>query len=101
MIPCPYTDCKCESWAYHFGNELMETFPDFGIEITVIWSHELYKTKKMQEQIKIALENTEKIKEILRKFILPTLKEELKKEFVDIANVCMMLWNRKNEKFFD
>lgn len=84
MIPCPYTDCKCESWAYHFGNELMETFPDFGIEITVIWSHELYKTKKMQEQIKIALENTEKIKEILKKFILPTLKEELKKEFVEM-----------------
>ncbi|MFX0104020.1 MAG: lysine--tRNA ligase [Candidatus Hodarchaeota archaeon] len=84
MIPCPYKDCKCESWAYHFGNELIETFPDFGIETTVIWSHELYKTKAMQEKIKISLDNTGKIKEILRKYILPTLKEELKEEFIKL-----------------
>ena len=84
MIPCPFKDCKCESYAHHFGNELMESFPDFGIEITTIWSHELYKTKRMQEKIKIALENTERIKEILRKYILPTLKEELKPEFIEM-----------------
>ena len=49
MIPCPYEDCKCESYAHHFGNELIEVFPDFGIKIRIIWTHELYKTKKMQE----------------------------------------------------
>jgi lysyl-tRNA synthetase class 1 len=84
MIPCPYKGCNCESYAYHFGNELIETFPYFGIETAIIWSHELYKTKKMQEQIKIALENTGKIKEILKKYILPTLKEELKQGFIDM-----------------
>ncbi len=84
MIPCPYDDCRCESYAHHFGNELIESFPDFGIRIVVIWSHELYKTKKMQEKIKIALENTKKIKEILKKYILPTLKEELKPKFIEM-----------------
>ncbi|GAG02204.1 unnamed protein product, partial [marine sediment metagenome] len=81
MIPCPNEDCRCESYAHHYGNELIGVFPDFGIKINVIWTHELYKTKEMQEKIKIALENTKLIKEILRKYILPTLKEGDKDDF--------------------
>ncbi len=84
MIPCPYEDCNCESYAHHFGNELVDTFPNFGIEIKTIWTHELYKTKEMQEKIKIALENIDKIKEILKKYILPTLREEDKEEFIEM-----------------
>ncbi len=82
MIPCPYENCKCESYAHHFGNELSEVFPDFGIKISIIWTHELYKTRKMQEKIKVALENTEPIKKILKKYIIPTLKEEDKENFI-------------------
>lgn len=89
MIPCPYEDCKCESYAHHFGNELTEVFSEFGIQISVIWTHELYKTKKMQEKIKIALENTEKIKKILRKYILPTLREEDKAKFIEMQKHWM------------
>ena len=89
MIPCPYTDCNCESYAHHFGNELVEAFPHFGIKTEIIWAHELYKTKKMQEMIKIALENTGKIKQILKKYILPTLKEEDKEEFIKMQKNWM------------
>jgi len=89
MIPCPYEDCKCESYAYHFGNELIEVFPDFGIKLRIIWTHELYKTKKMQRKIKIALENTEKIKKILKKYIIPTLKEEDKEDFIEMQKDWM------------
>ncbi|MFX1377778.1 MAG: lysine--tRNA ligase [Promethearchaeota archaeon] len=89
MIPCPYDNCKCESYAHHFGNELLGVFPDFGIKIRIIWTHELYKTKEMQEKIKIALENTEKIKKILRKYIIPTLKEEDKAEFIEMQKDWM------------
>ncbi|MFX0003062.1 MAG: lysine--tRNA ligase [Candidatus Hermodarchaeota archaeon] len=89
MIPCPYEDCKCKSYAYHFGNELTDVFPDFGIKIRIIWSHDLYKTKKMQEKIKIALENTEKIKKILRKYIIPTLKKEDREEFIEMQKDWM------------
>ena len=63
-IPCPFDDCRCESYAYHFGNELYSTFSDFGIKNEIVWSHELYKTDEMRERIKIALENTDKIKAI-------------------------------------
>ncbi|MFW9900297.1 MAG: lysine--tRNA ligase [Candidatus Thorarchaeota archaeon] len=89
MIPCPYVDCNCESYAHHFGNELIDVFPHFGIKIKIVWAHELYKTKKMQEMIKIALENTGKIKEILKKYILPTLKEEDKEEFIEMQKTWM------------
>ncbi|MFX1391833.1 MAG: lysine--tRNA ligase [Promethearchaeota archaeon] len=107
MIPCPYKDCNCESYAHHFGNELIEVFPEFGIQITIIWTHELYKTKKMQEKIKIALENIDKIKEILRKYILPTLREEDKEQFIEmqrdwmpvmaICEKCNKIQHRNNE----
>ncbi|MFX1365159.1 MAG: lysine--tRNA ligase [Promethearchaeota archaeon] len=89
MIPCPYEDCNCESYAHHFGNELIEVLPQFGIQITIIWTHELYKKKKMQEKIKIALEKTDKIKEILRKYIIPTLREEDKEEFIEMQKDWM------------
>ncbi|MFW9819759.1 MAG: lysine--tRNA ligase [Candidatus Thorarchaeota archaeon] len=89
MIPCPFNECRCESYAHHFGNELIEVFLDFGIEIEIIWSHELYKTKKMQEKIKIALEKTDIIKKILRKYIIPTLKEEDKEDFIEMQKYWM------------
>ena len=89
MIPCPYDDCKCESYAHHFGNELIAVLPDFGIKTKVIWTHELYKTKAMQEKIKVALENTKLIKEILRKFILPTLKNGDREDFIEMQKSWM------------
>ncbi|MFX0154010.1 MAG: lysine--tRNA ligase [Candidatus Hodarchaeota archaeon] len=89
MIPCPYEGCNCESYAHHFGNELIDVFPDFGIKIKIIWAHELYRTKKMQEKIKIALENSETIKEILKKYILPTLKDEEKNDFIKMQEDWM------------
>jgi lysyl-tRNA synthetase class 1 len=108
IIPCPYDDCNCESYAHHFGNELINTFPDFGIKVEVVWSHELYKTKKMQEKIKIALENTEKIKKILRKYILPTLREDDREIFIEmqkswmpvmaICEKCNKIQHRVNEE---
>ncbi len=88
-MPCPFRDCQCESYAHHFGNNLSSTFPDFGIITEIIWAHELYKTKEMQEMIKVALENTEKIKEIIRKYILPTLDDEKKANFIEMQRSWM------------
>jgi len=88
-MPCPFRDCQCESYAHHFGNNLSSTLPDFGIITEIIWAHELYKTKEMQEMIKVALENTEKIKEIIRKYILPTLDDEKKVNFIEMQKSWM------------
>ena len=84
LIPCPYEDCGCESYAYHFGNELISTFKHFGIKNEVKWSYNLYQKREMQDKIKIALENTNRIKEILKKYILPTLDNDRKEQFNDM-----------------
>ncbi|NVM43599.1 MAG: lysine--tRNA ligase [Candidatus Lokiarchaeota archaeon] len=84
LIPCPYEDCGCESYAYHFGNELISTFKYFGIKNEIIWTYNLYQRREMQDKIKTALENTDKIKEILKKYILPTLDNDRKELFNDM-----------------
>lgn len=89
LIPCPFDDCNCESFAHHFGNELISTFDDFGIRNEIIWTHELYKTKEMKERIKLALENVDKIKKTLKKYILPTLDDDKKEQFLEMQEDWM------------
>ncbi|MFW9952457.1 MAG: lysine--tRNA ligase [Candidatus Thorarchaeota archaeon] len=89
LIPCPFENCNCESFAKHFGNELISTFKDFGIEADPIWTFDLYKKKEMQIKIKIALESTDKIKNILKKYILPTLDDKKKGEFLKMQETWM------------
>ena len=84
LIPCPFEDCGCESFARHFGNELISTFENFGIKNEIIWTYDLYQKREMQEKIRIALENTDKIKEILKKYIVPTLDNDRKQLFIDM-----------------
>ncbi|MBY9002914.1 MAG: lysine--tRNA ligase [Candidatus Lokiarchaeota archaeon] len=89
LIPCPFKDCGCKSYARHFGNELISTFKGFGIKNEIIWTFALYKERRMQEQIKIALENTDEIKKILKKYIFPTLDNEKKERFVEMQKSWM------------
>ncbi len=89
FIPCPFKDCNCKSWAYHFGNDLTSSFRNFGIKTQIIWTHELYNTKEMQEKIKMALENTAKIKKIIGKYILPTLDDVKKQYFTEMQKTWM------------
>ena len=89
LIPCPFKDCRCESYARHFGNELISTFKGFGIKNEIIWTFSLYKERRMQEKIKIALENIDEIKRILKKYIFPTLDGEKKERFVEMQKTWM------------
>ena len=88
-IPCPFKECECKSYAYHFGNELFSIFKDFGIKNDIIWTHELYKKKVMQDKIKIALENVNQIKNILKKYIFPTLDDIKKIDFLEMQKNWM------------
>jgi lysyl-tRNA synthetase class 1 len=84
LIPCPFENCGCESYGTHFGNELISTFKYFGIKNEIIWTYRLYQKKEMQEKIKLSLDNISQIKEILKKYILPTLDDERKKSFKEM-----------------
>jgi len=89
LIPCPFEDCGCKSYARHFGNELISTFEHFGIKNKIIWTYDLYQKREMQEKLRIALENTDKIKEILKKHILPTLDSEREQLFIKMQKTWM------------
>ncbi len=65
-IPCP--EGCCESYAEHFLNPYLESLEDLGVEITTYRADENYKKGLYDEKIKIALDNREKIMEILNKF---------------------------------
>ncbi len=58
----------------------MDALPEFGIDIEVIWSHKLYKTEEMKNQIRIGLKNTELVKKIVLEHITHSMNDEEKAE---------------------
>ncbi|WP_423792589.1 lysine--tRNA ligase [Methanocaldococcus indicus] len=65
-IPCP--EGCCENYAEHFLKPYLESLDDLGIEIKVYRADKLYKEGVYNEKIRLALDNREKIIEILNKF---------------------------------
>ena len=79
-IPSPFNDIKANSYAEYFGKELINAFPDFGVEIQVIWTHKLYQQADMQEQIRIGLEKANLVKEIVLSHLTHAMTKEEKEE---------------------
>ncbi|RLI33356.1 lysine--tRNA ligase [Candidatus Bathyarchaeota archaeon] len=74
MVPCPY-DC-CGSWAEHFAREMLETFPSFGFNPKVYWTHKVYEQPEMKDLVRKALAEKDKIRSILLEVVAPTLSGE-------------------------
>ena len=62
-IPCPCGNHK--SYADHYLSVFLNSLEEIGINPTVYRANEMYKTGKYAEAIQTALENTDKIKEII------------------------------------
>ena len=73
----------CESFGVHNANELIETFPTFGINPDVVWHHELYETSEMLNAVRICLQNTETIRDIMIQFIARDLDEKQKADYIE------------------
>lgn len=80
LIPSPFKNTKAKSYAEYSVKDLMDALPEFGINIEPIWTHKLYKTKEMKNQIRIGLKNTEKVKKIVLEHITHSMKDEEKTE---------------------
>ncbi|MEA2054121.1 MAG: lysine--tRNA ligase [Candidatus Thermoplasmatota archaeon] len=62
-IPCP---CGShENYAQHFLSPFLESLKELGIKPKVYLAHELYRNGRYNEGIKVALNNADKIREIL------------------------------------
>jgi lysyl-tRNA synthetase class 1 len=70
-----------ENYARHNEHEIEKLLPLVGIQPEFLYQSKMYKSCKYKEGIKIALENTDKIKLILNKF----RKEPLEKNWLPIS----------------
>lgn len=61
-IPAP--DSKYKNFADQWAQDFLEVFTKLGATPEIVWSHELYESGKMNEVIKIALDNVDKIRAI-------------------------------------
>ncbi|MEM2142703.1 MAG: lysine--tRNA ligase [Candidatus Thorarchaeota archaeon] len=79
-VPDPF-GC-CESFGRHWTNELVATFPDFGIRPRVIWTSELYRNRRMLREVRTCLRNTEVIREIMIEYVARDFDSEQRAEYV-------------------
>ncbi|MHA1936146.1 MAG: hypothetical protein ACW97A_12785, partial [Candidatus Thorarchaeota archaeon] len=84
----PYSDAPdpngcCESLGAHWTNELVETFPEFGADPEVVFQSKLYETKEMLDAVRICLNHTETIREILIEYVARDFDEKQKVAYIE------------------
>jgi lysyl-tRNA synthetase class 1 len=84
----PYSDAPdphgcCESLSAHWTNELVEAFPEFGADPEVVLQSKLYETKEMIDAVRICLEHTETIREILVEYVARDFDDKQKAEYIE------------------
>ncbi len=66
-LPCP-ENC-CNSYSDHFVTLFTDSLKDkFGVDFEVLWTSKEYQKGNFYEQIKVAIENVSKIREIQNKY---------------------------------
>ncbi len=84
----PYSDVPdedgcCVSFGAHKALELIETFPEFGVNPEVIWQSEIYNKPEMQEAVRTCLQHTETIRQILIDYVARDFNDEQKSEYIE------------------
>ncbi|MBW2977323.1 lysine--tRNA ligase [Candidatus Woesearchaeota archaeon] len=77
-------DNKHKNYAYHNEKEIEELLPIVDVKPTILRHAERYMNCEYAKEMKIALENTDKIKEIFNKY----RKEELEESWLPISVYC-------------
>ncbi len=78
-IPSPFSEG--ESYAEFFANELISTFPSFGLNPKILWTSKLYNTVEMKNIIRTVIERVDEIRNILITYVGGTLNEEDAEEY--------------------
>lgn len=81
-IPSP--DHSAKSYADYFFNEFVEVFHSLGCRPKLIYSSELYRQGKMNEVVKIVLNNVDRIRKIYEK----VLKRKMPSNWFPYNPVC-------------
>ncbi len=83
----PYSDIPdefgcCESFGAHWANQLIESFPEFGVEPEVVWTSKLYETPEMRQAVRVCLKNTPVLRDIMVKYVARDFSEEQRAQYV-------------------
>lgn len=84
----PYSDVPdefgcCESFGAHAAQELIDTFPDFGVNPEVLWQSKIYEMPEMLEAVRTSLKHTDTIRQILIEYVARDFNEEQKAEYIE------------------
>jgi lysyl-tRNA synthetase class 1 len=66
-IPDPY-GTGAKSYAHLFAQELLDALVHFGVKIEPVFADDLYKTQEMYQAIKIGLDNSDKVRDIISRY---------------------------------
>lgn len=88
LIPNPFEKDN-KNFAQVFGEELASTFKEFGIKVDIVWTHELYRTKEIQEKIRIGLIKNDLVKEIVAKYLTESMPEDKKEDYIEEQKTWM------------
>jgi lysyl-tRNA synthetase class 1 len=80
FTPNPF-EGSAKNYAEYFGNELAVVFPQFGINIEIVWTDQVYNSPKMKELIRIALKKNDQAKDIVSQFLTASMTDEQKDDF--------------------
>jgi len=84
----PYSDAPdphgcCENLGAHYINELVDSFPEFGVDPELVKQSKLYETKEMLDVVRTCLIHTETIREILIEYVARDFNETQKAEYIE------------------
>ncbi|MHA3962475.1 MAG: lysine--tRNA ligase [Candidatus Thorarchaeota archaeon SMTZ1-45] len=84
----PYSDVPdefgcCESFGAHSARELIDTFPEFGVNPETIWQSKIYELPEMLEAVRTSLKHTETIRKILIDYVARDFNDEQKADYIE------------------
>ena len=88
LIPNPF-QTEAKNYAQYFADELVSTFPKFGIDVEVKYTNELYKTDEMKQMIRKGLKENTKVKEIVAKYLTASMNDNQKEKYLNNQKTWM------------
>lgn len=84
LFKVPSPDDRAENYARYYAGEFQEIFNSIGCNPEVLWGSEFYMSGKMNDCIKICLDNAQRIREIYQELY----KKEMAKDWYPFQVYC-------------
>lgn len=97
LFSVPSPDGKAANYAVYFAEEFQEAFNKIGCHPKLIWMNEVYRSGKMNDVIRICLDNAQKIREIYEELY----EKKMPKDWYPFLAVCPQCGKQSTTKVSD